>query len=501
MTLSTAELEAVVRDLKPKLEGGRIERIDQPDRHKLVLSVRKGGARYWLLICAHPRFSRMHLLTSRPEKGPPAAGFCNVVRQHMTSAPVQTVRQVPNDRVVVIESLERDRLLRPHRVSLVAELVGVGSNLVLLDESGRALGALFREDSARRRLVPGAQYQPLELPATLPDKARINRFEDVVGSEDPLSLSAAIQAHYAGLEAVEELTLLRAELLGALGAALKSRRRRLRAVTQELRRAEDAESIRRRGELLKTALPRIERGQREVVVENLFEPRGQPVTIELNPALSPAENMDWLFGRYKKAKAGRDKLAARADQTQREMEALEALEGLAQQAEDVQPLVELKSRARKAGVVFPEDRARRARRVGPKGPRLFRSAQGLEILVARSQAENERLTFSIARGNDYWMHLVGWPGPHVVIRKPADKSVSPDDLLDAAHLAIHFSKIRGAEHAEVVYTQCKNVQRLKGAGAGKVSYSGATNMRIRFDTERLERLFRPRDDMGASEGP
>ncbi len=493
MALSTAEIEAVVRDLKPRLEGGRIERIDQPSRHKLILSIRNGPARYWLLICVHPRFSRLHLLTIRPDQGKPAAGFCNVVRQHMTGAPVKTIRQIRNDRIVVIESEERDRLMQPHRVSLLAELIGVGSNLLVLDESERVLGLLFREGSSRRRLSPGGQYQPLDAPAVLPPKARTDRFASIPGG-DPLSLSRAIQAHYARLEAAEEVARLRAELLGAVGLALKRRRRRLRNVTAELQEAEDAETIRRKGELLKIALPHVEPGQREVVVEDLFDPARPRVTIELNPVLSPEDNIGSLFKQYKKAKASRDRLAARAGETRRQVAVLEELRACAEEAASPEELAALRRRARSSGAAFRADRLpERLAIERRKGPRLFRSVEGLEILVSRNQRQNERLTFTLAKGNDYWMHLLGWPGPHVIIRKPPGKSVSRETLLDAAHLAVHFSKVRGAEHAEVAYAQCKNVRRMKGSGPGKVSYSQATTLRLRLDPERLRRLLHPPD--------
>ena len=93
MTLSMAEIQCVVADLAPRLQGGNLERIDQPDMHRLVLRIRNGPARYWLLISVHPRFSRIHLLTSRPEEGKPAAGFCNALRQHLSDAPVVSLRQ------------------------------------------------------------------------------------------------------------------------------------------------------------------------------------------------------------------------------------------------------------------------------------------------------------------------------------------------------------------------------------------------------------------------
>jgi len=199
MSLSMAEIRTVVRDLAPRLRGGRIERIDQPQEYRLVLTVRNAGCLYWLLLSAHPQMSRIHLLTRRPERTPPAAGLCNVLRQHMTGAPLRALRQVERDRVVLVESAERDRMMRSHPITLVAELTGLGSNLILLDESEHVLGCLTREDSSRRKLFMGAQYPWLTPPDRLPEQAYRDRFADCADPADPLGLSRAIEAHYAPL--------------------------------------------------------------------------------------------------------------------------------------------------------------------------------------------------------------------------------------------------------------------------------------------------------------
>jgi predicted ribosome quality control (RQC) complex YloA/Tae2 family protein len=226
-------------------------------------------------------------------------------------------------------------------------------------------------------------------------------------------------------------------------------------------------------------------------LEDLFDPARPQVTIELNPVLSPEENIGWLFHQYRKAKAGRDRLAVRASETEREIALLEELAAVTENARSLDELAALKPRIRKAGLALPEERPSKRRGAqAPRGPRVFRSAEGLDILVARNRNENDRLTFGIARGNDYWMHLLTWPGPHVVIRKPPDKSVSQESLLDAAHLAVYFSKIRGAGYAQVAYTQCKNVRRMKGAPRGKVNYAHATTLQVRIEQARIERLMK-----------
>ncbi|MCD6416135.1 MAG: NFACT family protein [Planctomycetes bacterium] len=488
MSLSTAEIQSVVRQLAGGLTGGRIERIDQPDRWRLILTVRNGPALYWLLLCAHPRFSRIHLMTTRPEQARPAAGFCNVARQHLTGAPIEEIWQAPDDRIVVFRSRERDKLMRAHPVRLVAELVGVGSNMLLVDESDRVLGALIGEDSGRRRIFPGAHYEMPERPERVPDRARRNRFEDSVDPLDPLSLSRAIQGYYAPLEAEEDLESARADIAKALRRELKRDRGRLEKVSEELRRAEQAESWRRKGELLKIALPRLQRGQKELVVEDLFDPDRPKLTIELDAALSPAENLQRLFHRYKKARHSVEKLEARLRSTQEAIETLEGLLRRAEEADSIERLEDLKGRLREVGLRLPRERLERAP-MQKGGPRIFQSADGLDILVGRSDKGNRRLTFTIARGNDYWLHVRGWPGPHVVLRKPPAGELPQESLLDAAHLAVHFSKIRDADYAEVDYTQCKYVRQLKGAAPGKVGLARASTFQVRIEPDRLRRLL------------
>ncbi len=488
MALSMAEIKTVVRDLAPRLRGGRLERIDQPRPDRLVLTVRDGALVYWLLLCAHQRFSRIHLLTTRPEHGKPATGFCNVVRQHITDAPLRDMRQVPNDRIVVLKFTERDQLMRPHPVKLVAELMGVASNLVLVDESDRVLACLRRENSARRKLWPGEPYRMPEPPGDLPEEAYRDRFADRRDPDDALALSGAIQAHYAGLESEQRVADLRAEVTGALQTSIKRVRRRLHNIRKELERAEKAESWRRKGELLKLALHKLRKGQEEVMLEDVFDPDRPQVRIELDPALSPTQNMERLFRRYRKAMDSREELQRRLEATRRELDRLQSALERAEAADAAEELRELREQWQAAGLL-PSKETVTERRKRKAGPREFESRDGHRILVARNARENERLTFTIANGNDYWMHVRGWPGPHVVVRQGPDGQVSQTALQDGAQLAVHFSKIRGTDYAEVTYTRCKNVRRLKGASKGQVSYADASTMAVRPDRAHLKRLM------------
>jgi len=490
MSLSAAEIEAVVKDLAPRLEGGKIERIDQPDRHRLILHIRRSTRRYWLQFVVHPRFSRLHLLTRRPEEGKPAGGFCNVVRRHITGSPVQRLLHVEGDRVVILHAVQRDVLLRPSPVRLIAELVGPGSNLILVDDSEKVLGAMFTANSPRRRVLPGGPYQPLPKPAVLPPKALVNRFEDVSASpDDELALSRAVHETYREMEAEAELDERRTSLRSVVRERQKALRARRAKLAADLERAQDAESLRRTGELLKIALPDLHKGQSSIVVQDLFDPDAPEVTIQLDRTIAPGENVERYFKQYKKLKAGRAHTEERLRESEEQLPRLDALEAELEAASALGTMNELAERISAEGIVLPEKRHARTTKAPAAGPRRFLSADGMEILVSHNRQENHELTFSVARGNDYWMHLQGWEGPHVVIRKPAGKDVPLETLLDAAHLAIYYSKIRGTDYAEVIYTQRKYVRPIKGGPVGSVTYANVSRLAVHPEEQRLRRLL------------
>jgi predicted ribosome quality control (RQC) complex YloA/Tae2 family protein len=88
-----------------------------------------------------------------------------------------------------------------------------------------------------------------------------------------------------------------------------------------------------------------------------------------------------------------------------------------------------------------------------------------------------------------WLHCHGAPGSHVIIQSERNKTVPLNSLMDAGLLAVHFSKLRGAEQADVVYTQRKYVRPVRGGPAGKVILERFKTLHIRSDPEGLKRIL------------
>ena len=117
------------------------------------------------------------------------------------------------------------------------------------------------------------------------------------------------------------------------------------------------------------------------------------------------------------------------------------------------------------------------------------------LLVGRTARQNDA-ALRAARGNDYWLHCRDYPGAHVFVRHLPSKSVPLETLLDAANLALYFSKARGAGQADVYYTQVKHLRRPRtgarpasGTAAGRVIPTRARNLFVRLDRTRIQRLL------------
>jgi predicted ribosome quality control (RQC) complex YloA/Tae2 family protein len=102
--------------------------------------------------------------------------------------------------------------------------------------------------------------------------------------------------------------------------------------------------------------------------------------------------------------------------------------------------------------------------------RRFTSPDGMEVLVGRTARDNDALTFQVASQRDFWLHVAGCPGSHVIVRNPDGLSSLPRETLRfAAALAARHSKAKSAGQVSVHVAQVKDVSKTRGAPAGQVS--------------------------------
>ena len=103
------------------------------------------------------------------------------------------------------------------------------------------------------------------------------------------------------------------------------------------------------------------------------------------------------------------------------------------------------------------------------GIRTYRVEDGWEILVGKTAHDNDHLSIKIGKPADFWFHVAGMPGSHVLARHETRPAVCPKEIKQiCAGLAAFFSKARNGGRVSVHFTSCKHVSKQKGAPAGQV---------------------------------
>jgi predicted ribosome quality control (RQC) complex YloA/Tae2 family protein len=437
---------------------------------------------------------------------------------------LNAVRARPGDRVLALDFGTASRFGVETASQLVIELVPRYGNVVLL--RNRTVVAAAKQfspaENEARSVQVGLPYEPppLPQPAALPKLlaaslaaspggtagellAHAERAADELGDvyvyrDDAGAIVAAHVvplAQYAALACTPVASLIdvfaeaRASTLRARhGDATERRRAALAARIAKRATATDAEvaaletrladvsardDLRRRGDALFTYGHEVASGATSFV-----SPAESDLIIALDPELSPTENAQRYYARYRKAadalphlERRRKVLAARRN----------ALEELAFEVERAEPgtLAELE-----ADLDVLEGRPQRpatskaqiTSNVRRRAPLRVDRPSGARIYVGRSPRENDEVTFRVARADDLWFHARGIPGSHVVLQAPSGAEPADEDLDAAADLAATHSKARNAPRVEIDYTERKHVRKQRDGAPGLVWY---TNVRTR----------------------
>jgi predicted ribosome quality control (RQC) complex YloA/Tae2 family protein len=241
---------------------------------------------------------------------------------------------------------------------------------------------------------------------------------------------------------------------------------------EELRESNRWEEFQRFGDLI-LAHPDARVVGSSISVPNLYDPAGSRAEIPADPSLSPRENAERHYSRARKLRRGAGTIGERLESTRARVRRLEEWRVHLQSAKGEDGLRDLASALEEARLLRPEGRRATRRPLPPAerdaGVRKFRTVDGFMILVGRTAADNDRLTFQMASPHDFWLHAADRSGAHVVVRNPGKLSVLPRPvLLAAAQIAAHFSRARGKGKVEVHVTLRKYVRKGRGFGPGRV---------------------------------
>jgi predicted ribosome quality control (RQC) complex YloA/Tae2 family protein len=300
---------------------------------------------------------------------------------------------------------------------------------------------------------------PIEL-ESLSDRSSL-RFADVVEAAD---------AYFTLIEERRRFFALKRKLRSHILSRLRQRRDLLNHLARDLDKFSNGELSQRYGELLLANLRQAVKTGGGFQVTDFYDEAQPLIEIPSAGIATPQEAAEHYFKLARKARRGFEKVSDRLPQVESEIALLE------KHLAELDACVDagaLNSLAAELNLPAPEKRPQQHAKKEEKipGVRRYRSSDGYEIMVGRAGADNDHLTFRVAKSYDLWFHAADYPGSHVVLRNPQRKPVPPRAITEAAQLAAKFSQARTLPRAAVNYCERKYVTKMKGFAPGQVRLS------------------------------
>ena len=285
------------------------------------------------------------------------------------------------------------------------------------------------------------------------------------------SLSEAIAAFYSSQVGRDSYAAARRRVQALIDDALERAERQRAALEREVLPPEAVEQRRVWGEWLLAYASTVPPGARELTIPDTGD---GPLTIPLDPTLTPVENAQRMFRDYERSKRAAADIATRRESVDINIATLRQLAtdlALAENRPEIDAV-----HAQIAALVGERAPTTKGG-AHPAPPIEVTSPDGLTILVGRNSRQNEHVTFERAAGHDLWLHARAVPGAHVIVK--TEGRPTPETTVEAAaSLAAYYSASRGSTSVAVDVTEARRVRRLKGGGPGLVTYSGERTLHI-----------------------
>ncbi|MGT2640167.1 Rqc2 family fibronectin-binding protein FbpA [Streptococcus sinensis] len=540
-------LHHMTEELRRELLGGRIQKINQPFEQELVLQIRSNRQSHKLLLSAHSVFGRVQLTETTFENPAVPNTFIMVMRKYLQGAVIEAIQQVENDRILEISVSNKNEIGDSVAVTLVIEIMGKHSNIILLDKaSGKIIEAIkhigFSQNSYRT-ILPGSTYvAPPQTGSLNPFTIGDEKLFQILQTEDlePKRLQQMFQGlgrdtatELSGRLTADKLKTFRAffasptqpslteksfsallfsdsktqmstlsELLDTFYKDKAERDRVNQQASELIRRVENELEKNRKKlgkqeeELLATENAEEFRQKGELLTTFLHQVpndqeqveldnyySGEKIVIALDKALTPNQNAQRYFKRYQKLKEAVKHLTSLIEETRTTILYLESVETALSQA-SLTEIAEIREELIQTGFIRRRQREKIQKR---QKPEKYLATDGQTIiLVGRNNLQNDELTFKMAKKDELWFHAKDIPGSHVVITG----NLQPSDEVktDAAELAAYFSKARLSNLVQVDMIETRKLNKPTGGKPGFVTYTGQKTLRVTPDEEKIRSM-------------
>ncbi|MBO4415674.1 MAG: NFACT family protein [Lachnospiraceae bacterium] len=580
MAFDGTVIAGIVAELKDKLTGARISKIQQPEKDELILTIH-GDRNYKLLLSANASLPLAYLTESGKEAPLQSPAFCMLLRKYIGSARILDIYQPNFERIICFKLEHLDELLDLKNKVLIIELMGKHSNIIFCDDDMTIMDSIKRVPatvSSVREVLPGRKYfiaktvekadpckigeqefkeivlrspKPLfealymnltglspvtaseichragldpDVSATIyyddedmathiyrsfrrymelienndlepgivfkngePFEFSVIRPESLLGSGKPAdpaftwrsfdSVSQMIETYYAAKEKSTRIHQRSSDIAKLIANAYSRTVKKLELQNKQLESTEKRDKYRVYGELLTTYGYSVEQGAKSTVINNYYT--GEDMVVPLDPEKTAIENAKAYFARYSKLKRTYEAVTEQLEATKEELAHLESVKHYLDTAGSEDDLDQLRLELYEAGYIKSAGglRSPGQKNKGGKGkgtgkalkPWHYVTEDCFHLYVGRNNFQNDELTFKFASNSDWWFHVKGNAGSHVILK--AEGREIPDRVFEqAGALAAWYSKCRDNDKVEIDYLEKKNVKKPNSAKPGFVVY-------------------------------
>lgn len=540
-------LHHLTNELQEQIEKGRIQKINQPFDHELVLTIRNNRRNYKLLLSAHPVFGRIQTTEANFQNPQNPNTFTMIMRKYLQGAVIETIQQIENDRILEIVVSNKNEIGDHIKATLVVEIMGKHSNIILIDKNEHKIIESIKHVSfsqnSYRTILPGSTYiAPPKTKAINPfdisdqtlfellqtndlSPKNLQQLFQGLGRDTALELSNCLKDNklndfrqFFSREYHPSLTeksfsavqfSSSHETFQSLGQLLdyyyqeKAEKDRIAQQASDLIHRVQSELeknikklAKQQDELLATENAEEFRQKGELLTTYLsIVPNNQDVVvldnyytnqtieISLDRALTPNQNAQRYFKKYQKLKEAVKHLKGIISDTENTITYLESVETSLNHA-SMEDINDIREELVETGFIKRRAHDKQHKR---KKPEQYLASDGKTIImVGRNNLQNDELTFKMARKGELWFHAKDIPGSHVLIRD----NLNPSDEVktDAAELAAYYSKARLSNLVQVDMIEVKKLNKPSGTKPGFVTYTGQKTLRVTPTQEKIDSL-------------
>ncbi|HEN6613032.1 TPA: NFACT family protein [Streptococcus agalactiae] len=540
-------LHHLTNELQEQIEKGRIQKVNQPFDHELVLTIRNNRRNYKLLLSAHPVFGRIQTTEANFQNPQNPNTFTMIMRKYLQGAVIETIQQIENDRILEIVVSNKNEIGDHIKATLVVEIMGKHSNIILIDKNEHKIIESIKHvgfsQNSYRTILPGSTYiAPPKTKAINPfdisdqtlfellqtndlSPKNLQQLFQGLGRDTALELSHCLKDNklndfrqFFSREYYPSLTeksfsavqfSSSHETFQSLGQLLdyyyqeKAEKDRIAQQASDLIHRVQSELeknikklAKQQDELLATENAEEFRQKGELLTTYLsIVPNNQDIVvldnyytnqtieISLDRALTPNQNAQRYFKKYQKLKEAVKHLKGIISDTKNTITYLESVETSLNHA-SMEDINDIREELVETGFIKRRAHDKQHKR---KKPEQYLASDGQTIImVGRNNLQNDELTFKMARKGELWFHAKDIPGSHVLIRD----NLNPSDEVktDAAELAAYYSKARLSNLVQVDMIEAKKLNKPSGTKPGFVTYTGQKTLRVTPTQEKIDSL-------------